>query len=98
MARRKPVLRMAPDGLPEPLRWRPVVEWGGILFGILVGLGGLLLLQQLGGTSVTLGAILTTVALGVLLGIAVPSLGRLYGVARANRTLRRMRRERTVPA
>jgi len=91
---RKPALRMAADGLPEPLRWRPVVEWGGILFGILVGLGGLLLLQQLGGTSVTAGGVLTTIALG----IAVPSLGRLYGVARANRMLRRMRAQRKVPA
>ena len=83
--------RLAPDGLPEPLKWGPVIEAKGLVFGALFGLGATVLLQQLGQATLDVWNVASGLAVGVALGIAIPSLGRLWGVLRANAALRRAR-------
>jgi hypothetical protein len=96
MARRKAAdaLVLAPDGLPKPLRWRLVVQPKALAFGALVSLGGLLLLQQLGAAFLTVRGVVESLALGIAVGILVPTLGDLVGVLWANTILRRERTRR----
>jgi len=76
-----------------PLKWRLVVEAKGLIFGALLTVGGNLLLQQLAYTTLSVTSLLVSIFLGVVIGIAAPSLGRLVGVIWGNRLLRRARNE-----
>lgn len=92
MARNRKALALAPDGLPAPLRWHIVIDWKALLCGVLLTVGGLVLLQQLGAATLSLTSLLWSLVLGLVLGIAAPSLGRLVGVMWANSLLRKARR------
>lgn len=91
MGKRRIPVQLGSDGLPERLRWRPVIEGKSLLVGALFTIGGVVLLQQLGLATLDLAELGGALAVGLALGIAVPSLGRLWGVLRANRMLRRAR-------
>jgi hypothetical protein len=90
-------LERAADGLPKLLRWRPVVPWRGLVVGSLLTVGGNVLLQQLGATTLTTASLLLSLLLGCLLGIVAPSIGRLVGVLWANAILRKARRRLEAP-
>lgn len=93
VARHRKPLILGPDGFPEFLRWHIVIEWKALLCGALLTVGGTLLLQQLGATTLSVSSLLWSLVLGLALGIAAPSLGRLVGVVWANSLLRRARKE-----
>ncbi|MES2153757.1 MAG: hypothetical protein V4510_01320 [bacterium] len=92
MARKPKALPLGPDGFPLPLKWRPVVQVKGLLFGALLTVGGNVLLQQLAYTTLSLTSLIVSLVLGLFIGIAAPSLGRLVGVWMGNRMLRRARK------
>ncbi|HLF16100.1 MAG TPA: hypothetical protein VI796_01535 [Candidatus Thermoplasmatota archaeon] len=86
----KPV-PLAADGLPEPLTWRPVFQLKALLLGVLLDLAIEVLLQQMGRQPFTGASLVRAALVGIALGVAVPSLGRLLGVVWANRAIRKAR-------
>jgi len=88
----------APAGAPPPrppirlkrARWRPKLSFVGIVGGLLMGIGGIVLLQQYGVVYPTITSTATLVAGGLLVGVAVPSLTRLVALARVNGQIARL--------
>ena len=74
---------------PQPLHWRPVFSVGSLLWGLFLGLGSAVLLQQYGLRVLTRGALLQSVAAAVVLAVVLPSIGRAVGVRRYNSKLRK---------
>ena len=72
---------------PQPLRWRPVFSIGSLVWGLLLGLGSAVLLQQYGVRVLTRGALVQAVLAALVLAVVVPSAGRAVGVRRYNRRL-----------
>lgn len=93
MAKRRKPLPLDADGFPSPLRWRPVIKISALLLGVILTVGAAVLVQQLGETVLTLEGLLVAVLLGLFIGIAAPSIGRLVGVLWGNALIRKARRE-----
>ncbi len=79
------------DGLPKPLKWRPVFLVKALIFGFLFDLAAELVLQQLGKHFFTTYDFFHAAVVGLILGFVAPSLGRGVGVWWANRVLRQAR-------
>jgi hypothetical protein len=92
VASRREKLQLAEDGLPAPLHWRLVIQVRSLLVGSVLTVGGDLLLQQLGATTLSVSSLVASLALGLALGVAAPSLGRLVGVLWVNALLRKARK------
>ncbi len=77
--------------LPAPTapraRWRPKLSVWGIGGGLLFGLGGAVLLQQYSVRPMTQGFLVTSLVVGLVLGILIPSLVRIASVGRVNQAL-----------
>lgn len=71
----------------ERWTWKPVVKVSSLVFGVIWGLGLAVLMQQYAVAALTLGSILLWVALGVLLGLGLPSAARALAVWRHNKAL-----------
>lgn len=74
---------------PRPLKWRPVFSFWSMAFGLLLGLGSAVLLQQYGVRVLTRGALIQSVVSAVVVAIVLPSIARAFAVRRYNRVLRR---------
>lgn len=72
-----------------PLRWYPKVSAAGLLSGLVLGIGGVMVLQQFGLTLFDFGRLIQAIVAGALAGIVVPSMYWAVTVARYNRRLRR---------
>ncbi|MEA2683184.1 MAG: hypothetical protein QOK05_1512 [Chloroflexota bacterium] len=71
-----------------PVRWKPRVSVFGTLGGFLMGLGGVVLLQQYGKLYPTTEILVGGVVLGLLVGgLVIPSLFRFIAVGRINRKI-----------
>jgi sorbitol-specific phosphotransferase system component IIC len=68
----------------------------GILGSLVGALGVLVVLQQRGQIFPTLSVEIVTLVIGLLVGIAVPSLARLIAVRRINRVLSRRSHEEST--
>ena len=82
-----PKIEVGPDGLPKFVRWRVVVRPKALVGGILVDLAFEIILQQAGVQLFEPFAVLRALALGVLLGIVMPSFGLAIAVRHANREI-----------
>jgi len=91
-------LRPGPDGATAtsapvaPLRlprraWRPLFSASAMAGGLLGAIGVVALLQQYGKLFPTTGLLVRALVAGLLTGIALPSLGRVVRVRRANRRI-----------
>ena len=97
--RRRQLANRGPDGLPQPLKWRPRVRIFGLISGALGGLGTVVLIQQYG--IAPLGRALTLQGLigGALSGVIIPSVIFAFVVRKYNRRLAgAMRRPGPGPA
>jgi hypothetical protein len=70
------------------MRWRPVLSLGSLISGVALGLGSSVLLQQFSIQVLTRRALIRTVLAALVVAIVVPSIARIFGVRRYNRTLR----------
>jgi hypothetical protein len=70
-------------------RWLPRVTVAGVLGGLLAGLGSAVLLQQFAVAPLTRELLIECLIGGVIIGIALPSLGKLWSVLRVNAGVRR---------
>jgi hypothetical protein len=84
-------LELAEDGLPKPLKWRPVFLWRALIFGFLFDLAAEVVLQQLGKQLLTIYSFFHAAVVGAIVGVVAPSVGRFVGVWWANRHLRKAR-------
>lgn len=74
-------------GVGAPLtviRWRPFVSLAALGFSLLTGLGTLVLAQQYALVYPSLAVTIIWLVVALALGVALPSLGRLMGVRKAN--------------
>ena len=69
------------------IRWKPLFTLVSMASGILLGISILVLLHQNGSLYPTRNSLIMAVVLGLLFGIAVPSLMRLRAVSKANKRL-----------
>jgi len=76
--------RVAPLRLPRT-PWRPYLSVSAISGGVVGAVGVVVLLQEYGRVFPTTGILVRAVAVGLVVGIALPSLARGVRVARANR-------------
>lgn len=67
-----------------PMKWGPRFSVLGMLGGVLAGFGLLVLLQQAGTVYPTVTVAIAMLVGGLAFGIALPSLGVLLAVRRAN--------------
>ena len=74
---------------PQPKRWRPVISFWSLVSGLALGLGSAILLQQYAVQVLTLGALVRTVALALVVSIVLPSIAYAFGVRRYNAALRK---------
>jgi hypothetical protein len=65
-------------------RWLPRITIAGVLGGLLGGLGSAVLLQQFAVAPLTRGMLIECLIGGVIIGIALPSIGRLWSVMQVN--------------
>lgn len=77
----------AAGGPPERFRFAPRISILGLAGGLLAGAGGGLTLQQFAILYPTTGVMIAELAVGVGIGLVLPSLVRLRGVLAANRIL-----------
>jgi hypothetical protein len=84
-------LALGDDGLPKPLRWRPVFMWRALFFGFLFDIAAEVVLQQLGKSYLTVYSFFHAAVVGAILGFVAPSVGRLAGVWWANGHLKKAR-------
>ena len=85
--RRRQLANLGPDGMPQPLKWRPRVRIFGIISGALGGLGTAVLVQQYGIAPLTRALTLRGLIGGALSGVILPSLIFAFVVRRYNRKL-----------
>lgn len=82
---------MARDGQgserPRPLKWRPVFSFWSMLWGLFLGLGSAVLMQQYGLRVLTRGNLIECVVAAVVVALVAPSLARVVAVRRYNRVL-----------
>lgn len=90
---RKPA-ELDADGLPKPLPIRPIFRFLPIVLGVFQGLAILIILQQMGKIVASAGALVVAVLLGILFGIALPSIAYLFAASSANRKLAAERQRR----
>lgn len=87
-----------PYGAPPPLSAWPYpplrrkryglrISVIGIIGGLLAGIGAVVLLQQYGKVYPTAGVAISGIAAGLVLGIVIPTLGRMVAVNRLNRRI-----------
>lgn len=69
-------------------RWLPRFTVAGVLGGLLAGLGVAVLLQQFAVMPLTLTLLIECLVVGVIIGIVLPSIGKLWSVLRVNATVR----------
>jgi len=82
-----------PSGLRLPRApWRPRVTAAGLLGGLLGGAGIVVLLQQYAVTPLTRSLAIEGLVIGVVLGLVIPSLVRVWGVVRVNGAIARAER------
>lgn len=74
----------APAGAPALVRWKPRISIGSLIGALLAGLGTLVLCQQFALFFPTIAVLILWLAGWLLIGVAVPSLARLYSVHKAN--------------
>ena len=70
-------------------RWLPRVTIAGVFGGLLAGLGVAVLLQQFAVAPLTRQMLIECLIGGLIIGIALPSLGKLWSVLRVNAAVRR---------
>jgi hypothetical protein len=80
-----------PGQWPARLHWRPRLRLLALIFGILLGLGTAILLQQYGYRVMTRDLLVQAGISGVLTGLVVPSLRWAFAVRKYNHTLDRAR-------
>ena len=71
------------------VRWLPRITAVGVLGGLLGGLGIVVLLQQFAVIPLTRALLIEGLVAGLIVGIALPSLGKLWSVARVNAAIAR---------
>ena len=75
-----------------PLRWKPKFSLTGIGGSLVASIGILLVLQQRGSVFPTSTVEIVALAIGVLAGVAVPSLIRLSVIRRYHRRFEQQRK------
>jgi uncharacterized membrane protein YjfL (UPF0719 family) len=81
------------DGLRLPrAMWRLRLSVSGVVGGIFAGIGFVAILQQSGQTFPSTGTFVLWIAVGLVLGIVVPSLIRALNVISVNRVIARAER------
>lgn len=71
----------------ERVAWKPRVSFIGLLAGVFISVGTVVLLQQYSEVYPTRSISLLGIVLGLVVGLTVPSIFRLYDVWRANRII-----------
>lgn len=89
----KPV-KLSQDGLPLPLPVRPLFKPLALVLGGLIGLAVVVLLQQAGRVVASTTLLVVGVILGILLGIALPSVPYVFAARNANEKLAKERSRR----
>lgn len=81
-------------GLPRAT-WRPRISVSGVVGGIAAGIGFVVILQQAGQVFPNTGTLVLWIAIGLVLGVVVPSLIRGLNVISVNRAVDRAERRLT---
>ncbi len=82
----------APQGQPSRLGrvgWRPRISAVGVAAGLLAAIGIVVLLQQYAVVYPTLGVAIAGLGLGLAAGLIIPSVMRIFAVARVNQAIAR---------
>jgi hypothetical protein len=83
----------APSGVRlRRVPWRPRITGAGLLGGLLGGAGIVVLLQQYAVTPLTRSLAIEGLVIGVVVGLVLPSLVRVWGVMRVNGAIARAER------
>lgn len=80
------------------VRFRPKISVLGILAALVGALFAVVFLQQRGSVFPTPTVGITTLVAGLVVGIALPNIGRVIATARLNRRLARLASRRGGPA
>jgi hypothetical protein len=78
-------------GLPRAT-WRPRLSVSGVIGGIFAGIGVVVILQQSGQVFPNVGTLVLWLAIGLVLGVVIPSLIRALNVISVNRAVARAER------